>query len=368
LRRCGTGLSVSPGTLAALAVSLLSGWRLSVGTPAASCRAVRFRCALGRQSPNSAAALPAPRPTFRPTIPAIGRGRVFRPRCPSGTIVSRRTILAMGGPPVPRRLFPSCVPSGPGHCRRCPVTGRGPAAPVGDLCFGPPASTELTSIGPCDPTRPSAAGRGGTWGPLERFFSRRPRRRMAPITMPRCRLRNIRRWPPAQLSAESAAGGGVISHQGAGRTIVVATAEYVSLLWGSARAAIRVRGCAVGLRPASPGPGVHEITNKTEWPDWFLRRADMIERQAYLPRFQCGRPGNPLGGAEPFYLAHQPCTLSRSTQPSDDRQVRLLRLHRPCERRRFLTCSRTYVGTKPALVVCRAVRLPGTAPLPAQLP
>src|SRR6185369_12122608 len=71
---------------------------------------------------------------------------------------------------------------------------------------------------------------------------------------------------------------------------------------------------------------------KAEWPDWHPP-TEMIERQPYLPRFMAGGPGNPLGARDVSRFDRLP--HPRHQPAFDDRQVRLLGLHRHAERGRL---------------------------------
>ena len=48
--------------------------------------------------------------------------------------------------------------------------------------------------------------------------------------------------------------------------------------------------------------GVHTVSRKAEWPDWYPPQ-EMIARQPYLPRMTAGGPGNPLG-ARAMYIGN----------------------------------------------------------------
>ena len=58
-------------------------------------------------------------------------------------------------------------------------------------------------------------------------------------------------------------------------------------------------GIGVG-RDGFTWSGVHSISRKAEWPDWYPPQ-EMIARQPYLPRMTAGGPGNPLG-ARAMYI------------------------------------------------------------------
>jgi lipoprotein-anchoring transpeptidase ErfK/SrfK len=59
--------------------------------------------------------------------------------------------------------------------------------------------------------------------------------------------------------------------------------------------------------------GVHEVTAKKEWPDWFPPK-EMIERQPYLPHRMAGGPNNPLG-ARALYIGHTLYRIHGSNEP-----------------------------------------------------
>ena len=60
-------------------------------------------------------------------------------------------------------------------------------------------------------------------------------------------------------------------------------------------------GIGVG-RDGFTWSGVHSISRKAEWPDWYPPQ-EMIARQPYLPRMTAGGPGNPLG-ARAMYIGN----------------------------------------------------------------
>ena len=60
-------------------------------------------------------------------------------------------------------------------------------------------------------------------------------------------------------------------------------------------------GIGVG-RDGLTWSGVHAISRKAEWPDWYPPQ-EMIARQPYLPRMTAGGPGNPLG-ARAMYIGN----------------------------------------------------------------
>ena len=59
--------------------------------------------------------------------------------------------------------------------------------------------------------------------------------------------------------------------------------------------------------------GVHKITAKKKWPDWYPPK-DMLARQPYLPRKMAGGPNNPLG-ARALYIGHTLYRIHGSNEP-----------------------------------------------------
>ena len=114
------------------------------------------------------------------------------------------------------------------------------------------------------------------------------------------------------------------------RSIVDTPNTYLYYVLGGGRA-IRY-GVRVG-RDGFTWTGVQKISRKAEWPDWHPP-PEMIDRQPYLPRFMAGGPGNPLG-ARAMYLGNHGLSHPRHQPALDDRQVRLLGLHRHAERGRL---------------------------------
>jgi lipoprotein-anchoring transpeptidase ErfK/SrfK len=81
-------------------------------------------------------------------------------------------------------------------------------------------------------------------------------------------------------------------------TIIVNTHDrFLYLIMGNG-VAMRY-GVGVG-RDGFQWGGVHNISKKSEWPDW-TPPPEMIARQPYLPRWMAGGPGNPLG-ARALYI------------------------------------------------------------------
>jgi len=60
-------------------------------------------------------------------------------------------------------------------------------------------------------------------------------------------------------------------------------------------------GIGVG-RDGFTWSGVHSVSRKAEWPDWYPPQ-EMIARQPYLPRMTAGGLGNPLG-ARAMYIGN----------------------------------------------------------------
>ena len=116
----------------------------------------------------------------------------------------------------------------------------------------------------------------------------------------------------------------------AGTLVVDTPNTYLYYVLGGGRA-IRY-GVRVG-RDGFTWTGVQKITRKAEWPDWHPP-PEMIDRQPYLPRFMAGGPGNPLG-ARAMYLGSTRLPHPRHQPALDDRQVRLVGLHRHAERGRL---------------------------------
>jgi lipoprotein-anchoring transpeptidase ErfK/SrfK len=94
-------------------------------------------------------------------------------------------------------------------------------------------------------------------------------------------------------------------------TIVISTREKFLYLVQSGGRAIRY-GIGVG-RPGFTWAGVHQITNKREWPDW-TPPDEMIKRRPDLPRHMAGGPDNPLG-ARAMYLGSTMYRIHGSNEP-----------------------------------------------------
>jgi lipoprotein-anchoring transpeptidase ErfK/SrfK len=94
-------------------------------------------------------------------------------------------------------------------------------------------------------------------------------------------------------------------------TLVVHTSErFLYLVQGNNRA-IRY-GVGVG-RDGFRWTGIHQISRKSEWPDW-TPPPEMIARQPYLPRFMAGGPGNPMG-ARALYIGATVYRVHGTNQP-----------------------------------------------------
>jgi lipoprotein-anchoring transpeptidase ErfK/SrfK len=104
-----------------------------------------------------------------------------------------------------------------------------------------------------------------------------------------------------------------VAYRGAERpgSIVVSTSErrlYYVLGDGQA---LRY-GVGVG-RPGFEWSGVHQVTNKREWPDW-TPPPQMIRRRPDLPRHMEGGIGNPLG-ARAIYIGGTMFRIHGSNEP-----------------------------------------------------
>ncbi len=85
--------------------------------------------------------------------------------------------------------------------------------------------------------------------------------------------------------------------EAAGTIIVDTPNKFLYYVMGGGKA-MRY-GIGVG-RDGFTWSGVHAISRKAEWPDWYPPQ-EMIARQPYLPRMTAGGPGNPLG-ARAMYI------------------------------------------------------------------
>jgi lipoprotein-anchoring transpeptidase ErfK/SrfK len=95
-------------------------------------------------------------------------------------------------------------------------------------------------------------------------------------------------------------------------TIIIDTANTVLYLVLGGGRAIRY-GVGVG-RQGFTWAGIHTISRKAEWPDWYPP-SEMIARQPYLPRFVAGGPGNPLG-ARAMYLGSSEYRIHGTNDPT----------------------------------------------------
>ncbi len=94
-------------------------------------------------------------------------------------------------------------------------------------------------------------------------------------------------------------------------TIVVDTPDHFLYLVEKDDRAMRY-GIGVA-RSGFAWSGVHKITAKKEWPDWFPPK-EMLARQPYLPRMMPGGPNNPLG-ARALYIGHTLYRIHGSNEP-----------------------------------------------------
>ena len=94
-------------------------------------------------------------------------------------------------------------------------------------------------------------------------------------------------------------------------TIIIDTPNRFLYLVESNGKAIRY-GIGVG-RPGFTWAGVHAISSKREWPDWYPPD-EMLKRQPDLPRFMPGGPNNPLG-ARALYLGSTLYRIHGSNEP-----------------------------------------------------
>ena len=94
-------------------------------------------------------------------------------------------------------------------------------------------------------------------------------------------------------------------------TIIISTRDKFLYLVQPGGRAIRY-GIGVG-RPGFTWAGVHQITNKREWPDW-TPPDEMLKRRPDLPRHMAGGPDNPLG-ARAMYLGSTMYRIHGSNEP-----------------------------------------------------
>jgi lipoprotein-anchoring transpeptidase ErfK/SrfK len=94
-------------------------------------------------------------------------------------------------------------------------------------------------------------------------------------------------------------------------TIIINTRERMLYLVRGQGRALRY-GIGVG-RPGFTWSGVHQITQKREWPDWTPPE-EMLRRRPDLPRHMAGGPDNPLG-ARALYLGSTLYRIHGSNEP-----------------------------------------------------
>jgi lipoprotein-anchoring transpeptidase ErfK/SrfK len=94
-------------------------------------------------------------------------------------------------------------------------------------------------------------------------------------------------------------------------TIIINSPEHMLYLVEAGGKALRY-GVGVG-RPGFTWAGVHNITNKREWPDW-TPPDDMLKRRPDLPRHMAGGPENPLG-ARAMYIGSTLYRIHGSNEP-----------------------------------------------------
>ena len=95
-------------------------------------------------------------------------------------------------------------------------------------------------------------------------------------------------------------------------TVIIDTGNAVLYYVLGGGRAIRY-GVGVG-RQGFTWSGVHTISRKAEWPDWYPP-SEMVARQPYLPRFMAGGPGNPLG-ARAMYLGNSEYRIHGTNDPT----------------------------------------------------
>jgi lipoprotein-anchoring transpeptidase ErfK/SrfK len=94
-------------------------------------------------------------------------------------------------------------------------------------------------------------------------------------------------------------------------TIIINTNERMLYLVEGKGRALRY-GIGVG-RPGFTWSGVHQITQKREWPDW-TPPDEMLKRRPDLPHHMAGGPDNPLG-ARAMYLGSTLYRIHGSNEP-----------------------------------------------------
>ena len=94
-------------------------------------------------------------------------------------------------------------------------------------------------------------------------------------------------------------------------TIVVDTPHHFLYL---VQAGGQARRYGIGVaRTGFAWSGVHKVTAKKEWPDWFPPK-EMLARQPYLPHMMPGGPNNPLG-ARALYIGNTLYRIHGSNEP-----------------------------------------------------
>ncbi|MEA2975192.1 MAG: hypothetical protein QOF19_712 [Alphaproteobacteria bacterium] len=94
-------------------------------------------------------------------------------------------------------------------------------------------------------------------------------------------------------------------------TVVINTPERLLYLVEEGGKALRY-GIGVG-RPGFTWAGVHQVTAKREWPDWYPPD-EMLKRRPDLPKHMAGGENNPLG-ARALYLGSTLYRIHGSNEP-----------------------------------------------------
>ena len=94
-------------------------------------------------------------------------------------------------------------------------------------------------------------------------------------------------------------------------TVIIDTPQKLLFLVEPGGKAMRY-GIGVG-RPGFTWSGVHKVSAKREWPDWYPPD-EMIKRQPHLPQHMPGGPNNPLG-ARALYLGSTLYRIHGSNEP-----------------------------------------------------
>jgi lipoprotein-anchoring transpeptidase ErfK/SrfK len=94
-------------------------------------------------------------------------------------------------------------------------------------------------------------------------------------------------------------------------TVIINTPERLLYLVEENGTAVRY-GIGVG-RPGFTWSGVHQVSAKREWPDWYPPD-EMLKRRPELPHFMEGGPNNPLG-ARALYLGSTLYRIHGSNEP-----------------------------------------------------